>query len=37
MFEEGKRLAKKAMTSGSKDDIIAEKIFDLFSSRGYSS
>ena len=37
MFEEGKKLAKKAMTSGSKDDVIAEKIFDLFSSRGYSS
>ncbi|MFH2112212.1 MAG: hypothetical protein ABIJ47_13250 [Candidatus Bathyarchaeota archaeon] len=37
MFEEGKKLAKKAMTSGSKDDVIAEKIFDLLSSRGYSS
>ena len=30
-------MARKAMTSGSKDDIIAEKIFDLFSSKGYSS
>ena len=37
MFEEGKNLARKAMTSGSKDDVIAEKIFDLFSSKGYSS
>jgi len=37
MFEEGKNLAKKAMTSGSKDDVIAEKIFDLLSSRGYPS
>jgi hypothetical protein len=37
MFEEGRNLARKAMTSGSKDDVIAEKIFDLFSSRGYSS
>lgn len=36
MFEEGKNLAKKAMASGSKDDVIAEKIFDLLSNRGYS-
>lgn len=37
MFKEGKNLARKAMTSASKDDVIAEKIFDLLSSRGYSS
>jgi len=37
MFEEGKNLARKAMTSGSKDDVIAERIFDLISNRGYSS
>ena len=37
MFEEGRNLARKAMTSGSKDDVIAEKLFDLFSSKGYSS
>jgi len=37
MFEEGKNLARKAMISGSKDDVIAEKIFDLLSNRGYSS
>jgi len=37
MFEEGKNLARKAITSGSKDDVVAERIFDLFSSRGYSS
>ena len=36
MFEEGKNLARKAMASGSKDDVIAEKIFDLLSNRGYS-
>lgn len=37
VFEEGKKFAQKAMTSASKDDVVAEKIFDLFSSRGYSS
>ena len=37
LFEEGKKLAKKAMTSASKDDVIAERLFDLFSKRGYSS
>ena len=37
MFEEGKNLARKAMASGSKDDVIAENIFEIFSSRGYSS
>ena len=37
MFEEGKNLARKAMTSASKDDVIAERLFDLFSTKGYSS
>ncbi|TRO54650.1 hypothetical protein E2P71_03885, partial [Candidatus Bathyarchaeota archaeon] len=37
MFEEGKNLARKAATSASKDDLVAEKIFDTLSSRGYSS
>jgi len=37
MFEDGKNLARKAMTSGSKDDLVAERIFDLLSNRGYSS
>lgn len=36
MFEEGKNLARKAMASGSKDDVIAENIFEIFSNRGYS-
>ena len=37
MFEEGKNLARKAMTSASKDDLVAERIFDNLSNRGYSS
>ena len=30
-------MAQKAMTSGSKDDVVAGKIFDFFSSRGFPS
>ena len=37
IFEEGKKMAQRAMAGRSKDDVIAEKIFDLFSSRGFSS
>jgi len=37
LFEGGKRLAQKAMTGQSKDDAIAEKVFDFFSSRGFPS
>ena len=37
IFEEGKKIAKRAMTGQAKDDVIAEKIFDFFSSRGFSS
>jgi hypothetical protein len=37
LFEGGKKLAQKAMTGQSKDDVIAEKIFDFFSSRGFPS
>ena len=37
IFEEGKKIAQRAMTSQSKDDVIAEKIFDFFSSRGFPS
>ncbi len=37
MFEDGKNLARKAMTSGAKDDLVAERMFDLLSNRGYSS
>jgi len=37
IFEEGKKMAKRAMTGRAKDDVIAEKIFDLFSSRGFPS
>lgn len=37
IFEEGKKIAKRAMTSRAKDDVIAEKIFDFFSSRGFPS
>ena len=34
LFESGKQLAQKAMTGQSKDDAIAEKVFDFFSSKG---
>ena len=34
LFEGGKQLAQKAMTGQSKDDAIAEKVFDFFSSKG---
>jgi len=34
LFEGGKKLAQKAMTGQSKDDAIADKIFDFFSSKG---
>jgi len=37
IFEAGKKLAKKAITGQSKDDLIAERIFDLFSSKGFPS
>ena len=37
LFEGGKQLAQKAMTGQSKDDAIAEKIFDFFSSKGFPS
>jgi hypothetical protein len=33
MFWEEKNQARKSMTSGSKDDVNAEKRFDPFSSR----
>ena len=34
LFEGGKQLAQRAMTGQSKDDAIAEKVFDFFSSKG---
>ena len=37
IFEAGEKIAKRAMAGRSKDDVIAEKIFDLFSSRGFPS
>ena len=37
LFESGKQLAQKAMTGQSKDDAIAEKVFDFFSSKGFPS
>ena len=37
LLEGGKKLAQKAMTGQSKDDAIAEKIFDFFSSKGFPS
>ena len=37
LFEGGKKLAQRAMTGQSKDDAIAEKIFDFFSNRGFPS
>jgi hypothetical protein len=37
LFEGGRKMAQRAMTSGSKDDVIAEKIFDFFSSKGFPS
>jgi hypothetical protein len=37
LLEGGKKLAQRAMTGQSKDDAIAEKVFDFFSSRGFPS
>jgi hypothetical protein len=37
LFEGGRKIAQRAMTGQSKDDAIAEKIFDFFSSRGFPS
>jgi len=37
LFEGGKKIAQRAMTSESKDDVIAEKVFDFFSSKGFPS
>jgi len=37
LFEGGKKIAQRAMTSQSKDDVIAGKIFDFFSSKGFPS
>ena len=37
LFEGGKQLAQKAMTGQSKDDAVAEKLFDFFSSIGFPS
>jgi hypothetical protein len=37
LLEGGKKMAQKAMTGQSKDDAIAEKVFDFFSSRGFPS
>ena len=34
LLEGGKQLAQRAMTGQSKDDAIAEKVFDFFSSKG---
>jgi hypothetical protein len=37
VFEEAKRMAKRVMAGQTKDDVIAESIFELFSRRGFSS
>jgi len=37
LFEGGRKIAQRAMTGQSKDDVVAEKIFDFFSSRGFPS
>jgi hypothetical protein len=37
LIEGGRKIAQKAMTGQSKDDAIAEKVFDFFSSRGFPS
>ena len=37
LFEGGKKMAQRAMNSASKDDVVAEKIFDFFSSKGFPS
>jgi len=34
LFEGSRKMAQRAMNSGSKDDVIAEKVFDFFSSKG---
>ena len=37
LFEGGRKIAQRAMTGQSKDDVIAEKVFDFFSSKGFPS
>jgi hypothetical protein len=37
LFEGGRKIAQRAMTGQSKDDVIAERIFDFFSSKGFPS
>ena len=37
LFEGSKKMAQRAMNSASKDDVVAEKIFDFFSSKGFPS
>lgn len=36
-FEEARRMAKRVMAGRTKDDVIAERIFELFSRMGFSS
>ena len=36
-LEQGKKIAQRAVSGQSKDDVIAEKIFDFFSSKGFPS
>jgi len=37
VFEEARKMAKKVMAGRTKDDVIAERLFELFSRRGFSS
>ena len=37
LFEGGRKIGQRVMTSGSKDDVIAEKVFGFFSSKGFPS